>query len=251
MSAKGTGSLWNGAQKRSHRDRVFAAADGAATVRKRLQRVPRTFLRCAPIFFIALAGAAVLCAQSAEPQSATLYTEFQQPAATAVMDSMRDEAQSIMGRLGINLEWRSLAAATGTEVSAQLAVMRFQGKCEVSGLVARRVNPGALGWTHESDGVILPFGAVDCDRIRSFLQLELLGAAPDQRELIYGRALGRVLAHELYHIFTRSAHHSASGVGKASYAVRDLLGGRFVFDSAESSELRGAQTRGDAADVTR
>jgi hypothetical protein len=120
----------------------------------------------------------------------------------------------------------------------------------VTALRPHRVQPGALGWTHESDGVILPFGAVDCDRIRTFLQADLLSFAADQRELIFGRAVGRVLAHELYHIFTRSRHHSLEGVGKAAYATRDLLAGRFAFDAAESTELRNGQLRNESAEMT-
>ena len=198
-----------------------------------------------------LAGVAALCGQPMAPVSpATLYTEFQQPPAAAVMDAIRGETEAIMGRLGIGLEWRSLASATGSEVSVQLAVIRFQGRCDVSGLSPHRLQPGALGWTHESDGVILPFGAVDCDRIRTFLQADLLGVPAGDRDLVFGRAVGRVLAHELYHIFTRSPHHSPEGVGKAAYAVRDLLAGRFVFDAGESMELRSGQPRVVATEQT-
>ncbi|MGB7758940.1 MAG: hypothetical protein WBL61_03870 [Bryobacteraceae bacterium] len=201
--------------------------------------------------FVSLAGAAALWAQSSPPVSpATLYIEFQRQPPAAVMDSIRGETEAIMGRLGIGLEWRSLAAATGNEVSAQLAVIRFRGRCDVSGLSPHRVQPGALGWTHESDGVILPFGAVDCDRIRTFLQVDLLGVPAGDRDLVFGRAVARVLAHELYHIFTRSPHHSPEGIGKAAYAVRDLLAGRFVFDAAESMELRNGQPRVDGAEPT-
>jgi hypothetical protein len=182
---------------------------------------------------------------------ATLYTEFQRQPPAAVMDAMRGEAESIMGRMGIGLEWRALEAARGNEISVQLAVIRFQGKCDAAGLSPHRAQPGALGWTHESDGVILPFGAVDCDRIRSFVQLDLLSVPAADREQVLGRAIGRVLAHELYHIFTRSAHHSAGGVGKAEYAVRDLLAARFVFDEGETAELRSRQLRANAVEPAR
>jgi len=208
-------------------------------------------LRRVSFLSLPLGCAAALWAQSRPPVSpATLYTEFQQQPPSAVMDSIRGESEAIMGRLGIGLEWRSLAAATGSEVSAQLAVIRFRGRCDVNGLNPHRVQPGPLGWTHESDGVILPFGAVDCDRIRTFLQVDLLGVPAAERELVFGRAVGRVLAHELYHIFTRSPHHSPEGVGKAAYAVRDLLAGRFVFDASESMELRNGQPRMEGAEPT-
>ena len=208
----------------------------------------RVLVRCGSRSFLLLAGVAALFAQSIPP--AALYTEFEQAPAPAVLESLRAETDAIMGRLGIDLTWRQLAEATGSEVSVQLAVIHFLGKCEVTALRPHRVQPGALGWTHESDGAILPFGSVDCDRVRGFLQLDLLSYAADQRELIYGRALGRVLAHELYHIFTKSRHHSPDGVGKAAYATRDLLGTRFVFDSAESTELRSAPMHSESADLT-
>jgi len=208
----------------------------------------RIILRYFSLLFLPLAAAAALRAQAIPP--AALYTQFEQPPAPAVMESLRTEADAIMGRLGIDLTWRELSAATGSEVSVQLAVVRFLGRCEVTALRPHREQPGALGWTHESDGVILPFGSVDCDRIRSFLQADLVSFAADQRELIYGRAIGRVLAHELYHIFTKSRHHSPDGVGKAAYATRDLLAGRFVFDAAESTELRNTPSHAESADMT-
>jgi hypothetical protein len=100
-----------------------------------------------------------------------------------------------------------------------------------------------LGWTYVSDGAILPYGDVDCDRIRLFIQMGLLGVPARQREQAYGRAVGRVVAYELYHILTRNPRHGSVGVGKAAYTVRDLLGDRFVFDEAESEQLRTNQPR--------
>jgi len=169
---------------------------------------------------------------------ATVYYDFDQAPPPAVLESIRAESEAIMGGLGIGLEWRLLAAARGTEVSLQLAVMRFHGRCDVSGLSTHRPQPAALGWTHESDGVVLPFGEIDCDRIRTFIQGDLLAVPARDREFVFGRAVGRVLAHELYHILARSPHHSSGGVGKAEYAVHDLLTARFVFDARASAELR-------------
>jgi hypothetical protein len=213
----------------------------ALRVAKLLQHLP---LLSAPLI-----GAVTSCAQSIPaPPPATLYTEFQQAPPAAVLDSIRGESAAIMGRLGIGLDWRSLAGAHGNEVSLQLAVIHFQGRCDAGGLSPNRVQPGALGWTHESDGVILPFGEVDCDRIRSFIQVDLLSVPARDREFIFGRAVGRVLAHELYHILARSAHHSSAGVGKAAYAVEDLLARHFVFDAGESEELRGSVMRSESAE---
>jgi hypothetical protein len=186
---------------------------------------------------------AALPAFSAErlaPLPVALYTSFQQSAPPAVLFALEDEVETIMGQLGMHFEWRSLAAARGNEVSAELAVITFKGRCDVAGLIARSAQPGALGWTHVSDGVILPFSDVDCDRIRVFLQRELLFLKPETREEVFGRAVGRVLAHELYHIFAQTAHHASEGVSKSAYSVQELLSEGFHFDEHETVTLRGS-----------
>lgn len=97
-----------------------------------------------------------------------------------------------------------------------------------------------------SDGQILPFTDVNCDRVREFTQSGLLGFRSGEREERYGRALGRVLAHELYHIFANTTRHG-SGVAKESYNVQDLLSDDFQFQAKESRMLQANRPRPAAA----
>jgi hypothetical protein len=139
----------------------------------------------------------------------------------------------------MTFEWRSLDGVRGNELSVELAVLTFKGRCDIAGLSPHIVsNPGALGWTHVSDGAILPFSDVDCDRIRTFIQKELLSVRAPDREESYGRALGRVVAHELYHIFTNTGKHGSCGVGKAAFTIQELLSDEFQFEERESLALR-------------
>lgn len=121
-------------------------------------------------------------------------------------------------------------------------MVNFKGRCDIGGLAASLTRSTALGWTHVSDGVILPFSDVDCDRIRAFVQKGLLSLPRKDREATFGRAMGRVLAHELYHVFANTARHGSCGVGKASYSVEDLLSPQFRFEERESRALRPVQT---------
>ena len=168
----------------------------------------------------------------------TLYTSFQQEPPAAVMEALQAEVETIMGPIGLRFEWRSLSGVRGHEVSAELAVITFQGRCDTAGLVARTKFAGALGWTHVSDGEILPFTDIACDRIREFVQRSLLAASQEERQALYGRALGRVLVHELYHIFANTTHHGSWGVAKESYSVQDLMNDEFQFQDKESRLLR-------------
>jgi len=167
-----------------------------------------------------------------------LYTQFQEEPPQAVAEALHDELESIMAPMGLRFEWHSLTGVRGNEVAVELAVLTFKGRCDVSSLLPHNSTPGALGWTHVSDGIILPFSDVDCDRIRSFVQKELLAVHTDDRAAVFGRALGRVVAHELYHIFANTAKHGSCGVGKAAYTVQELLSEDFQFEARESEALR-------------
>ncbi len=167
-----------------------------------------------------------------------LYTSFQQPPSGEVLQALRDEVESIMSSAGFRFEWRALEGVHGNEVSVELAVVTFQGHCGVDGVAPRGVHTRALGWTHVSDGNILPFSGVDCDGIRQFVQNGLMGYKAVEREAAFGRAVGRVLAHELYHIFADTKHHGSCGVGKEAYSVQDLLSADFHFQERESNALR-------------
>jgi len=191
-----------------------------------------------------LALAASLAAGGQPDAAATaivVFTGFQHEPPAPVSDAIRIEVGEILRHAGIGFDWRSLADARSAVESKDLAVIKINGRCDIVGLLPNRVYPGALGWTYLSDGAILPFGAVDCDRIRAFIQADLLGVPAKRRQQAFGRAVGRVLAHELYHILTHSSHHRNAGVGKAEYSVRDLLDDEFVFDDAASEALRESQ----------
>jgi len=178
------------------------------------------------------------------PPAVALYIDFEQAPPVPVLDALQQETEVIMAPMGTEFEWRSLKSVTGGQVSAQLAVVKFLGHCESDGAASvHPVKSGALGWTHVSDGAILPFADVDCDGIRQFIQSRLLGIDAKERSEAYGRALGRVLAHELYHIFAKTMHHGANGVGKAEYSVHDLLSREFHFEDHESEALRTSRPR--------
>jgi hypothetical protein len=173
----------------------------------------------------------------------TLYTQFEQAPPEDVMMALQDEVEAIMAPIGLSFEWRDLGKAGGHEVSTELAVVTFKGRCDTAGLMSHSKFEGALGWTHVSDGQILPFTDVGCDRVREFVQAGLLSLPAEEREEKYGRALGRVLAHELYHIFANTMRHGSMGVAKESYCVQDLLAVDFEFHGKESRMLQTGRPR--------
>ena len=168
----------------------------------------------------------------------TVYTQFDQAPTEGVLASLQNEVETIMAPIGLNFEWRSLEKCTGREFAVELVVATFKGACEVVPFPEQAGAGGALGWTHTSNGEVLPFTDVDCGRISRLLGPSLVHIDPDEREETLGRAIGRVLAHEFYHVFARTSHHGSWGVAKPYYSVSELLAKEFNFEARESTLLR-------------
>jgi hypothetical protein len=122
-------------------------------------------------------------------------------------------------------------------------VLTFKGKCAMDGVVMANTDPGALGWTHMSDGSVLPFSDIQCDSIRGFISPAMAGQDVRDRQVVMGRAMGRVLAHELYHVFANTTHHGTQGVAKAFYSAAELVSDNFQFQAKEAGTLRHGKLR--------
>jgi len=164
--------------------------------------------------------------------STALYTEFENRPAPAVAQAIHDEVESLMTPNGLRFEWESLPA-NDQRVWMELAVVKFSGRCEVLPFAAVSHADRRLGWTHMEGGEVLPFAEVDCEAIRAYIMKDLLRESPPSREKFFGRAIGRVAAHELLHIFARTAEHTSHGVGQPTLSVADLMADRLVFDELD------------------
>ena len=85
--------------------------------------------------------------------------------------------------------------------------------------------------------------------MREFAQSGLVAINAGEREEKYGRALARVLAHELYHIFANTMHHGSMGVAKESYSVQDLLTDDFQFREKEMRLLQSSRPKTRVAET--
>jgi hypothetical protein len=173
--------------------------------------------------------------RNSDPAPIDLYTSFQQAPPPEVLEAIQGELSRIMNPAGMPVRWRPV---TANEVSVDLAVVKFVGRCDGNRTPHPSAPIGALGWTHMSDGVILPFADIDCDAVRNLTESRLFAESPRDRDAALGRALARVLSHELYHILARTTHHDSCGVGKATYSAAELLAPEFRFERDEAKAMR-------------
>jgi hypothetical protein len=134
---------------------------------------------------------------------------------------MRNEVQRLLSPAGLEVVWRDAARRAAGEDFELVAVASFQfGPAGAS-----------LADTSIADGRIIPFFNVECMRV-----MQMLGPRVDSTTL--GRALGRIIAHEIYHIVARTTDHHDTGVAKAAFSVRDLTNPRFDFDAWSLARMR-------------
>jgi hypothetical protein len=182
-----------------------------------LNRVPRAFI------LIFCAGP-VLAAQPSTPLS-TKVTAVVMPEGRYSRVAIREmgrEAAHILRKSGVSVHWR-LGEPTQA-VNGLLVVVKLVGRCDMDGSPAFLM-PGPLGWSHEVNGVVLPFSDLACDNIRGAVQSPLVGN-PLRGNILLGRAMGRVLAHELYHIVADTAEHGEDGVAQPALSARELTSGQ-------------------------
>jgi cytochrome c553 len=171
-----------------------------------------------------------------------IYTDFENRPPTPIFESLKKEVDSLMAPLKVPLEWRQLPSRELDRPASLLAVVTFKGACDARDALLTGSESGPLAWTHITDGEILPFAEVDCGRIRQVMGRILQGQAVAKRQATFGRALGRVMSHELYHIFTHTRHHGNDDVARPAYTGLELASDRFAFGLKELKLLRSSLT---------
>jgi hypothetical protein len=167
----------------------------------------------------------------------TIVLDFRGTYAARSVEEMEREVENITRDSGWAIQWRSWKQAT-EGVFEEMTIVRFNGNCGVPPWP--HLSPeGPLGFTHVSDGVVLPFSDIACEKIASFLRPSVSGMDPAQAELVFGRAMGRVVAHELVHMISRSAVHSRHGVGQPELSESQLTGDRLDLSPKDLVRISG------------
>jgi hypothetical protein len=154
--------------------------------------------------------------------------------------AFQGELDSLMRSASYRVEWREAGIQPGAE-TATVTVVELRGVCEPVGDQTEPSVPPAsassLASTAVSDGQVLPFSWVNCEVLTRMLAPALANQHPTQRDYLYGRAIARVVAHELYHVLTNHREHSVSGIAKPSFTVDDLLAAHFGFEGEAMGKL--------------
>lgn len=187
--------------------------------------------------FLLLAPAFAENAPSPRPPI-TLVFQFEGEYSEAAVEGMKREVDAITRAAGMTFEYRLPSELNESEPVADLIMVKFRGHCGMPTLPPLLDERGPFATTHVADGVILPYSEVACDRVRVSIRSVMDGRHLKRADILLGRALGRVVAHEIYHIITRSKHHGTTGVAKPSLTASELIADELGFNPADLAKLR-------------
>lgn len=221
---------------------------------RRLQIGGMTSTTCPTYRSIASLGALLMIlsvsgAAAQEPRRATIcvdvdvqFTE-RHPAADLV-SSLQQETAAIWEPYGVRLGWphsRNLEACAPPQASFVVLISGEAapgGRASMDELGSTRVIPGVI------DHAPICVDQETTERVLAILTPEQLTRAlsrPWVSSPDIGRALGRVLAHELGHVLLAAREHPRQGLMRSSFALEDLVGARrepFTLSTPEVDRLR-------------
>jgi hypothetical protein len=166
----------------------------------------------------------------------TIVVDFEGPHSERSVEQMKRETAEIVKDSGLHLEWRAREQVGGNSYP-NLVLVRFTGRCVLEPVPVLYDERGPFAFTYGADGDVLPFTEVACDHVRASVQSAMGGDDYARPDYLMGRALGRVVAHELVHILTRSRAHG-QGVAGPNLSGRELIGAPLRLSRRDVERLR-------------
>lgn len=175
-------------------------------------------------------GAAAQQPGAHEHPTVGVFLDFDNAPGKVPVEVMKKEVDALLKSSGVSLDWRLAKDNVGRHAFDGLVVLKFHGQCKVESWKSEdgdspRGETRALGETLVENGRVLPFSEVKCDAVRQALRYLRPEANQGERQQALGLAMGRVVAHELYHILARTTTHAARGLARAAESLQDLVSG--------------------------
>jgi hypothetical protein len=198
-------------------------------------------MNCTPSCVLLVAACNLIAAAYTGPSSPssklTVVMDFQGNPSERSLAEMERETEGILKAAGLRLDWR-LTADAARESFEELVVVQFKGVCNVELDQYADAELGPMAFTYSSDGNVQPFAEVSCAKVATSVRSAMSGEDFPKADVLFGRALGRVVAHELVHVLTGSGEHGREGVGRPALSGRELISGSLPLSSVDIARLR-------------
>jgi hypothetical protein len=177
------------------------------------------------------------------PPRVGIFLDFDREPLPAAIEGMEREVGLLLAETGARFSWLMLNKDPRSQTFDDLAVLRFRGNCHMPArglLTAADGVKVTLGTTEVASRLVTSYSDVECDQITACIAGLLQSSCEPDRQVAFRRALGRVVAHELYHILARTKKHTQTGISRTVQSPFDLIKEHFQLDKQALLLLRAA-----------
>ncbi len=182
----------------------------------------RTRLLTRAPLFAALIAVSLFADPQPQPR-VTLLLQFENERSEQSVEAMKREVVKILKDADISFDFRVMSELGPDDTFSDLIVVKFKGTCKMETYLAPPDERGPLAWTHTTSTEVQPFSEVQCDKVRVSVRSAMWAGDVKRGDELLGRALGRVLAHEIYHIMAGARGHGSKGVAKTAISGAQLI----------------------------
>jgi hypothetical protein len=196
-------------------------------------------MRCLALF-CAFSFTSLAASPSTHTLPVTVVLDFEHDRNDVSLPTVRSELQKLLSDAHVQVELRLRSQLAGRSQFGEIVIFKMKGVCSVASGVpigALSDERGPLAMTYTTDGEILPFGEVECDRVRQSLSRVWKSDLTGQHSHQFGVAIARVMAHELYHMLGESPAHTKAGVTKEGLSAHELMAPDLNFPKAASDAV--------------
>jgi hypothetical protein len=149
--------------------------------------------------------------------------DFEAPHSDASLKALSVSLNKLLSPSGLSVDVQLKADLPPNPQFAELVVFKMKGSCSLDPrLSSAKPDVGPLAAAYTSDGQVLHFGEVQCDRVRRSLQHVRGYSGSLRNQQAYGSALAIVMAHEVYHMLGNATRHTRDGLTKAQLSASEL-----------------------------
>jgi hypothetical protein len=154
---------------------------------------------------------------------------------TELLAEMQRELASAFQPVEPKLEWVIAPDLPGFCENCRLLFVTFLGHCVVRPWTPEEPTVKIARWlgrTLTTNGELYPYIEIDCGRTLAFVRTGTILQIPLSVSQL-GRALARVLAHELYHVLADTKVHGSSVLTSSKFRPSDLLYHHLAFEERD------------------
>ncbi len=173
-----------------------------------------------PLFFCWFFVHPAAASETPADSKVVLILRYDRHPSAVATRALTRELTSVMHQAHVDLDLLTSVPA-GLEAS-RLVTVNMHGYCGMDGSSEQARNRSPLGSTSVAEGQMLPFVTIDCNKIRASLASVVGTGSPQEHQILYGRAVAKVMAHELYHVLAEASQHTETGVTQGELSPSEL-----------------------------